>query len=578
MAASAIAVFALFALAVRPQWNSQVSAVSALLLTSDAEKSSALQADSLQSVALKFALADEAPINPLAAPPPQTIPDLNYLKRRYPQVRHLHVLGHGMRDYDWQELDSVAITPHFAPLPEGFKFVSWPRALRLGQTLRMQGEVAREDRAKHWLALIDPGGVVDSLALAPRSTTFEFHATPRDTGFYLYTLRLQSETGRALAEEKLAVHVTPPRPLRILILESSAKFETKYLKHWAAQRQCRVAIRTAISRGRYRFEFLNQPRRDLTALTPALLRDFDLIITEGRALQSLSIKERRVLRDEVEKEGLGVLLFADEVALAPTRQNFPEADFFLPFRFEAFRDLEQRSVKPRWPDAPASALTAIPSEPVALLPTWSSTALMQDEQERALVAAAQSGQGRVALSLLHETYRWILEDHAQWHASYWAHLFAELARQEQHREVWALPSDRPICVDQPLAVTLTTTNTLPFGIIKTSHAPPDSFFLRQDEIEPSRWSGTYWPRATGWHEVATPGGEPSWFYVHAQDEWQTWQRALKILATSHQAQRFIGREHVGAQRAFTKTETIPPLWFFLVFVLSCAYLWLERKL
>ncbi|NUO81718.1 hypothetical protein HUU05_16735 [candidate division KSB1 bacterium] len=572
--ANTLAIFALLALALRPRWTSPADPATAVLLTSGAENYRAAPSyDSLQNAAYTFALP-ETQLKPNESSSYKIIPDLGYLHRHYPEVRHLHVFGYGLRDYDWQELEGVQITPHFAPLSPGFKQVYWPRELQLGQAFSIQGEAVCMDNAKHWVTLTDPGGERDSLALTlKRTPQFELQMRPRELGLHHYVLRLKSEEGRVLAEEYLAVHVQPPQPLRVLILESTPKFETKYLKHWAARELCRLAIRTTVSRERHRFEFINHPRLKLATIDAEVLEDFDVVMLDGPALETLSATERRALRSAMERKGLGVLLAADEVTLAPDQQNFSESKFFLPFRFEAFPDLEQRMVKAHWQHSPTQTPMAIPGEPFALLPTRDASALVTDEQDRTLALAVQRGQGRVGLSLLRETYRWILTGQPQWHASYWSHVFSELARRKAQHEAWALAVDKPICVDQPLALNLTTTNPLPFGIIKPPSAPADTLFLRQDEVEPRRWRGTYWPRETGWHEVAT-----KWFYVYARENWRTWQQAAKIAATSRQAVRSNGRTSSSSSSTFTKTEIISPIWFFLIFLLSSTFLWLERKL
>ncbi len=572
--ANTLAILALLALALRPRWISAADPATAVLLTSGAENYRATPSyDAPPNAAYTFALA-ETQLKPNESSSCKIIPDLGYLHRHYPEVRRLYVFGHGLREYDWQELEGVQITPDFAPLSTGFQQVYWPRELQLGQAFFVQGEAVCGDSAKHWVTLTDPGGESDSLALTPKpSPQFELQMRPRELGLHLYVLRLKSEAGRVLAEEHLAVHVQPPQPLRILILESAPKFETKHLKHWAAREQCRLAIRTTVSRERHRFEFINHPRLKLAAIDAEVLEDFDVVLLDGHALETLSAQERRALRAAMERKGVGVLLVADEVTLAPEQQNFSEAKFFLPFRFEAFPDLESRMVKAHWQHSPTQTSRAIPCEPFALMPSWGGTALVSDEQDRALAMAVQRGEGRVGLSLLRETYRWLLTGQPQLYASYWSHVFSALARRKEQREAWALAVDKPICVDQPLALQLTTTNPLPFGIIKPPSAPADTFFLRQDEVEPQRWRGTYWPRESGWHEVAT-----KWFYVYAREDWRTWQQAARIAATSRRAVRSNERTSSPVSSTFAKTEIISPFWFFLIFLLSSTFLWLERKL
>ncbi len=572
MAANSLAIFALFALAVRPQWRAPIRAeATAVLFTAGAEKDSVQLRDFLNTAAFKFALPDYDGAHEF-----KIIPDLGYLQRHFPEVRRVHVIGHGLPEYDWTESPELAITPHFAALAPGFKYVHWQKTLLLGESLLIQGQIACADSTQHFVTLIDPGGVADSVAIQPRkSTSFTLRSTPREAGTHLYTMRLRTEQGRALAAEQVAVDVQPPRALRLLILESAPNFETKYLKRWAAQQQARVTMSTTISRERYRYEFINHPKFALNRIDADLLRGFDLVLADAQTVQDLQPQERADLRTAIAQKGLGILLLADEAAFKP---NIDQADFFLPFQYDAVPELEERTVRPNWNSAEAQSVTALPAAPYEILPDWRSVPLVRDAQERTLVAMQQRGLGRTALTLVRTTYRWILEGHGDWHASYWSYLFSELARRTPSTEVWKSTRDEPIYVDRPVEFTVLTPTPQPFGIVTTASAPRDTFFLSQNESESLRWQGTFWPRATGWHELSTGSGEGMRFYVHAKDAWQTWQQAEKIAATSRHAQ--IANGHVQAQnpRIAWRSTAISPAWFFALFLLCCAYLWIERKL
>lgn len=574
MTANALALFALFALAVRPHWRAPIRAeATAVLFTAGAEKDAAPLHDSLNAATLKVALPDYITND---AHELKIIPDLDYLQRHFPEVRRVHVLGHGLPEYDWAESRELAITPHFTALAPGFKYVHWQKTLPLGESLFIQGQIVCDDSTQHFVTLIDPGGVADSVAIQPReSTSFTLRNKPREAGTQLYTLRLRTEQGRTLAVEPLALDVQPPRALRILILESAPNFETKYLKRWAAQQQARVAMRTTISRGRHRYEFINHPKLALHRIDAELLRDFDLVLTDAQTLQDLQTQERADLRTAVVQNGLGVLLLADEAAFQPNARN---VDFFLPFQCEAFPELEERMVRPSWNSAEAQSVTLLPAMPFEILPDWRSVPLVRDAQERTLVAMQQRGQGRTALTLVRATYRWILEGHADWHASYWSYIFSEVAQRAPSNEVWMTASDAPIYVDRPVEFTVLTATPQPLGVVTIASAPRDTFFLRQNEIESLRWPGTFWPRTTGWHELSTGSGAGMRFYVHAKDAWQTWQQAEKIAATARHAE--IANRVAQAQnpRIAWRSTAISPAWFFALFLLCCAYLWIERKL
>lgn len=579
LAANFIAVLSLLAIALQPQWLSRSHPSTAVLITPGANLSDWQNLpDSIKALPLAFSL-DETQKWKSIDSKIQAVPDAAYLKRHYPEIEKLHVVGHGLDEYDWEELDSVQIEPHWTPLPLGIKHAQWPRQLVLGQALQIQGVIAGLDDEKNLLYLSDPGGEVDSVRIMSQEgeAAFELKALPRETGKYLYTISLKAKNRKTRFAEKLDAVVMEPQPLKILILENQVSFETKYLKIFLSKHRGALAIRSKISRERYRFEYFNQPKIALTKITANLLRGFEVAIIDSRTLHGLSEAERRALRAAVEQEGLGVLIMPDGSALEDNRRAFSNREFFLDFRFERFADLDERLVKPNWPGLTAGATTPIPAEPFVIKDALGMKPLIKDKMERTLAAAFQRGRGQVGLSLVRDTYRWILEGNARYHAAYWSYLLSELTQKIQQRDRWSLSSAKPAVVDQPVQLTLATTTAYPVGIIAAEANNSDSLFLQQDLIDSQRWFGTFWPRQPGWHQVSRAGGEPHWFYVNEKESWQTWQAAQRVAATQRRVWQNANLKSKVERRVHDHVEALPSIWFFLLFLLSCAYLWVERK-
>jgi hypothetical protein len=579
LAANFLAVLSLLAMALQPQWLTRFQPSTAVLITPGANLSDWQNLpDSVKSLPLAFAL-DETQKWKSINSKIQIVPDVAYLRRHHPQIEKLHVVGHGLADYDWEALDSVRIEPHWAPLQLGIKHAQWPRELALGQALQIQGVIAGWHGEENRLYLSDPGGEADSMKITSAGeATFALQASPRETGKYLYALTLKTNEGKTRFEEKLDVVVAAPQPLKILVLESRPGFETKYLKNFLSKHRNALAIRSKISRERYRFEYFNHPEIDLTQITAILLRGFDIAIIDGSTLHELSEAERQALRAAVEREGLGVLMRPDDSVLGSERRTFSNRKFFLDFRFERFAELDERIVKPNWPGLAAGATTAIPAEPFVIENTFGMKPLIKDEMERTLAAALQRGRGHVGLSLVRDTYRWVLEGNAPNHAAYWSFLLSEFAQKIRQRDRWSLSPAKPAFVDQPVQLALITTTAHPVGIVAADAAEADSLFLQQDPIEPQRWFGTYWPRQPGWHQISCAGGEPHWFYVHDKTNWPTWQAAQKVAATQQRAWQNANLKSKMESHTHSKVEPISLIWFFLLFLFSCAYLWVERKL
>ncbi len=573
--ANGAAALSLVAMALQLQWLSPAQSISALLITAGADSQTVKSlADSLHPASKTFAIGDNEKWKS-RFPHLENIPDAAYLKRHYPEINFLHVAGHGLNDYDWDELDSIQIRPNFSPLPLGIKHLYWPRELAVGQAVQVQGTLAGLHNETYWLYLADLGGAVDSIKIiGPDEARFKLHATPRASGKFLYSVRLKSSAGKTLFDEQLDVVVAMPQPLKILVLAGTASFETKYLKNWAGQNQNVLAMRLAISRERHRFEFLNRPQIDLSRLSSALLRQFDLVIIDGKTLRALNAAERQTLCAAVEQESLGVLLMPDETVFA----NNPPDDFFLDFAFEAFSDLDQRSVKPRWPESSHVEMTAIPAEPFAIKSAWGTKPLIYDEMERLLAAARHRGNGLIGVSLIRDSYRWILEGNAPFHAAYWSHLLSALSRKDNVKDHWKISTTKPIIIDQPLAVAVETGAASPIGVVVTESGEADSLYLQQEVMEARRWHATFWPRQTGWHQAALVGGEPRWFYVYEKTHWGRWQAAQKIFATQQHARHYANLPTKERETIARRARPISMLWFFMIFLASCVFLWMERKL
>jgi hypothetical protein len=140
-----------------------------------------------------------------------------------------------------------------------------------------------------------------------------------------------------------------------------------------------------------------------------------------------------------------------------------------------------------------------------------------------------------------------------------------------------LSSAKPVVVDQPVQLALVTTAAQPVGIVAAEANAPDSLFLQQDQVDSRRWLGTFWPRQPGWHQVSRADGEPSWFYVYEKKSWQTWQAAQRVAATQRRVWQNAHRKSRIEHHVHDHVATIPLIWFFLLFLLSGAYLWMERK-
>jgi hypothetical protein len=551
-AALIIALLALLAIGARPHWRTAVAATEVVLATPGADAATVRRlADSLGGVPV---LGEARAV------------------RRLASLRRVHVVGWGLDPETWHEMDSIPVTFHPAAVAAGISRISWPAMVPLGDDVVVEGAVRHvPDGAV--IALIDPGGGVDSAAL-DGAGTFQLTAHPRSLGPMLGVLRV-SIHDRAVVQETIGVSVVAPRVPRLLILEASPRFETRALRDWLTRHHGAVAIRSAISRDRFRSEFVNRSRVGLDALTPRLLSQFDVVVIDGRTLAGLASVERAELRRAVTDAGLGVLIEPDTVTF-DSSTRFSDRDFFFGFGFAPIRGVDERSVRPVWPGGGArrSTTAPLPAAPYTLTARFGIEPLMEDGTGGIVTQVAPRGAGRVGLSVVRESARWVRMGEPEAFAAYWSRLLTALDARGSVED-WEIGSPGPWLVNRPVALSVDGPGDHPVAILAGPSGARDSVFLGRDPLVSTRWRGLVWPREAGWHRVEVASG-PS-FYVQTDRAWRSRQSAELLDATARYLVRAGPLEPRRESTPAPLSRPVPAGWFFGLFLLSAAVLWSRRR-
>ena len=549
-AATIVALLALLAIGVRPRWRTAATTTEAVLATPGADAATVRRlADSLGGVPV----LDEA----------RAVHGLASLL--------VHVVGWGLDPETWHELDSIPVSFHPSAVAPGISRISWPAKVTLGDAVIVEG-AARHVPDGAVIALIDPGGGVDSAALDDAGT-FQLTAHPRALGPMLGVLRV-SIHDRAVAQETIGVSVVAPQVPRLLILEASPRFETRALRDWLARHHGAVAIRSATSRDRFRTEFVNRNRVGLDALTPRVLSQFDVVVIDGRTLAGLAAVERAELRRAVDA-GLGVLIEPDTVVLDPSIR-FSDRDFFFGFVFVPVRGVDERSVRPVWPGAGArrSTTAPLPAAPYTLAERFGIEPLIEDGTGGIVAQVAPRGAGRVGISLVWESARWVRMGEPEAFAAYWSRLLTALAGRGPGED-WEIASPGPWLVNRPVALSVDGAGDHPVAILVGPAGARDSVFLARDPLVSTRWRGRFWPREAGWHHVEGASG-PS-FYVQTADAWRSRQSAELLDGSARYLVRAGPLEPRRNGTPTPRSRPVPAGWFFGLFLLSAVVLWSRRR-
>ena len=571
----AIACVALFLLAAQPMRWQTLRAVEAVLVTSGAGARDLANASAAGLRAWAVPASAGEPVPPAGAPP---LPDAPALARLHPEVTRVRLAGHGLSAWELAELPLPVAAAEPPALPCGIARVGWPRRLALGEALEVSGLVAGVPASGAALQLSGPAIGETSVRLPAGARPFLFRVLPRGPGRHLLELRLEA-AGRAPRAETLDVEVIAETPPALLWLDAAPSAEAREVKRWLAAAGGAFAWRAQISRGLSRDEVVGTAPLPRGPLTAALLRRFDLIVADPRALAALGAGERAALAAAVREDALGLLLRAGNAA-TPAALGVAFATRPLPGGGELAARLD-------WPDGDSAPLP-LPARELA--PLGSLVPFAGDRAGRTLAAWRPLGNGAVGGSLVDDTWRWVLAGHAADHRRYWREAIATLARNAPAAARWDI-SPGPALVGSPVTLTLSansatgasTAASLPRSPADTTptaarvRSPAGDVLalpLRQDAYEPGRWSTTFWPREPGWHQVGE-GNAATSLWVAPAERWTTWRLAGRQEAT---AARVASPRPTRDDASPVRQRAPMPRWpFFALLLVALATLWADEQ-
>ena len=551
------------------------------------------------------------------------------------KLSKLHVLGYGLTRKEWTSLHPPPLVFHPSPSPAGILSVSWKEKVTSGEKLRIQGSVALPPGRPVKLLLTGMGLPLDSVLIRPGTreksvsgsdTTqggasagqidFELNTIPAQSGRSVYRLWVLSgrntgivtSSGRdadtatasrantrmdTLEQEAIPIEVLPAKKLRILLLAASPDFENTFLVNWLSRSGQGVATQTIISKGKSYKAFLNMPETPLEPLTSAVLDKFDLVIADAAILQSGNTAEQANLRRQIAEKGLGLIIKADSMAAGPGITNSPAGDAFYKdlFPLETVKDSTQRLYIKERPGA----------QP-----------LLRDSSFRILVSSGLYGSGKLIFTTLNKTWSRMLSGEKKEYAAYWSMILRKAARDAEPGEDWQFTPDLPR-VDEPVEALLQTNKS---GLPQGQFGSTDNFrsakkfgsvddrtdsgsvtssalaiYLAQSPLMPFQWQGTYWPAEAGWQSSATLQGEPDWWYAWSAEDWcslrrrQRWTETKEYMAEQGTISPDSGNrppippdQNTVPQDTDSHQVPVSPAWFYALFISSCLFLWVERKI
>ena len=488
------------------------------------------------------------------------IPDLEYFSRSQPDINKIHILGNGLDQHELETFKDHQLVFHPSPV-SGFSSVHWNNTIRSGERLNVQGSFTSESNKPVKILLRGLSTTLDSVELSGNKT-FELNTSPKLLDKAIYSLIALS--GRdTLANEKIPVIIEEKTPLKILILSSSPNFESKFLKNWLYAEKYDIAVRTNISKDKFIEEFLNTERINLNRVSQSLLEKFDILISDMAELSRLSAAESAAIQNQVGK-GMGLVIRADSAGGTGFYRRA--------FNLRPNRTIDQKNLTLSWAGHTVKKASPPSGQTMDIVSRSGEQVLVRDTKNHVLVSSKLYGAGRLIVTTVSDTYTWMLSNNSADYSSYWSHILEKAARKTEAAESWSVLNEFPV-VNSPARVRLES-STMNMPSASAGNIP---LYFAQDALQSYRWTADYWPSEAGWQSIRS-GNRESWLYVYDEKDWGSVRAAEKIEKT----ERFVGERRAKVQEAGnvvrTYRYTVAAIWWYVLLILSCAYLWVEAKL
>lgn len=483
------------------------------------------------------------------------IANIQQFTEKNPKYKNIHVFGYGLENYELEQLATKNLILHPSPLADGISAINWTEKIQSGESLSIQGDYINAKKREIKIILRGLGNNLDSIIIDKEKSHFELKCIPKHLDKAVYSLIALSNSD-TLIKEKLPVLVKKKEPIRLLILASSPDFENKFLKNWLSEEGYSVVIRTSISKDKFNTEFVNVPKSDLSRINSTLLENFDLVIGDIQELSSLSNSESLALQNQVNK-GLGLIIKSN---VSPSKNSLYSKSFNILENKKAF----PKSMKLIWEGQLATKEMLPGSVFLTIIPQSGTQSLVKNESGDILISSKLFGEGKLILNLIQDSYTWILGNQKKNYSSFWTYILQKAAKKKEMASNYIFPK---IGVINKEIVLQTDSSQLRIN--------NDKIALIQDPTLQFEHKGIWWPKNIGWQSL---DNEQDWFYIFGESDWNGVRASQKLRNTKMNL--MFKKENINEEQIsnLTYEEQVSSIWFYILFLLCCTYLWLEEKL
>lgn len=482
--------------------------------------------------------------------PYHRIRDIYELSLHADHIDQIELLGEGLRSYELKGLDRYTVNFYAGEIPPGIVDIKFANTTEVGKTTIIKGTTNRTKESK--VILINNEVKLDSVLLST-SGNFTFSLNPKATGRFNY--QLQEYLGESIiGEYPIPIQVVPQQKLNILLINDFPIFDTRYLRNHLVKNGNELIVRNRYSKEKYSYEYYNSDNKISVDLASDRLKSFDMLFIDHLSLQNLTNRELRNIYLMVEKYGLTVLL-----------QNVQKISSLA--RFKLFEGLSiTESNKPHFVIQKGISLTEhqfqVSDSAIPISSTQSITSLG---------GYKYLGIGKVGVLSFQNSYELILNGYQELYASLWFDILQQIRKRSENEFQIDFEEDFPMLMS-PLKVNFRSATANDYEI----KAGEVKLAMKQDTQLPNRWTGKYWATREGWHVLSVDSSQyRNHRYVYNEEDWSSMKSKRRI---EHTRLALQGKtETVSASPKFTYKE-VSPLIFYIIFLISIAYLWIENKL
>ncbi|TDT40508.1 hypothetical protein CLV90_3357 [Maribacter spongiicola] len=475
------------------------------------------------------------------------------IRKELDSLTNVIVLGDGVKPYDFYLFDSIptAYIPNGAPT--GVTRLNYTEQLVLGNELKVSGSYSNPIE-KSFLVLQDSrNNGLDSIQfVGDKNADYNLSTHPKVSGTYVYQLAVKDSTGSVLETNPLPIKVLKKEPLRVLILNTFPTFETKYLKNFLAESGHEVIVRSQLTKGKYKFEYFNTPTQPIYQFTKETLESFDIVIVDAETYTGLRNTIRKRFETSIEEQGLGLFIQPSDFLF-----NSRSSDAYFKFKNDRINTVKLPVYAAETEKYPYQFNEQLLVEPIHLGGTSN------------LAAYRQIGNGKIATTTLLNSYQFLLNGKTEVYHGVWTTILDKIAKKKGQVVSWQSNTKFPR-IDEPFQFEIRT-NLEEFSIINEDSI---SVSLVQSVLLPSHYSGTVYPKKTGWNSIQVENDSTSFsYYVFEHKDWKALKSTADIAANKNQFEK-----ETLKNRTVVLDRPVSLLVFYILFLLGVGWLWLSPKL